>query len=189
MTPFAVETEGMELPEDLKRTVEFHGHLCPGILIGYRAAKAGLEALGGERAEDEELVAIVENDSCAVDAVQSLAGATFGKGNLFYRDHGKQVFTFALRPSGKAVRLALKAGALGDGSLSRDEKSRLLMTGKTEELFDVKMDTIELPEKARIKKSVVCASCGEPAMETRTREVAGKSLCMPCAERSLGKPS
>jgi len=91
------------LPEDLKRVVAFHGHLCPGVLIGYRATKAGLAALGAERAEDEELIAIVENDSCAADAVQALAGCTFGKGNFFFRDYGKQVFTFALRPSGRAL--------------------------------------------------------------------------------------
>jgi formylmethanofuran dehydrogenase subunit E-like metal-binding protein len=29
--------------EDFKRCVDFHGHICPGLSIGYRAAKAGLE--------------------------------------------------------------------------------------------------------------------------------------------------
>ncbi len=169
------------MPDDLKRVVDFHGHFCPGMMIGYRAAKAGLEILGSERAEDEELVAIVENDSCAVDAVQVLTGATFGKGNLIFRDHGKQVFTFMLRPSGKAVRLALKAGALGGGELSRDEKAELLSTRPTEELFDVQRTTLDLPAKAQIRKSVICDSCGEPVMETRTIGVKGKTLCFPCA--------
>ena len=68
------------IPKDLAMAVEFHGHLCPGLTIGYLAAKVGLERLGIGRAEDEELIAIVENDSCAVDAVQVLTGCTFGKG-------------------------------------------------------------------------------------------------------------
>ncbi len=174
--------EGTKLPADLEKTVEFHGHFCPGILIGYRAARVGLSMLGSRRSADEELVAIVENDSCAVDAVQVLTGATFGKGNLVYKDHGKQVFTFALRPSGKAVRVALKAGALGDGSVSRDEKSRLLLDKEADELFHIQEMTIDMPEAARTRKSLVCDECGEPVMETRTRKAGDRLLCIPCAE-------
>ena len=87
----------IELPDDLKTCVEFHGHLCPGVVIGYCTAKLGMRELSARRAGDEELIAIVENDTCAVDAIQVLTGCTFGKGNLFFRDHGKMVFTFATR--------------------------------------------------------------------------------------------
>jgi formylmethanofuran dehydrogenase subunit E len=59
-----------EIPKDLTAAVEFHGHLCPGLVMGYLAAKVGLERLGPDRAEDEELIAIVENDSCAVNSCQ-----------------------------------------------------------------------------------------------------------------------
>jgi formylmethanofuran dehydrogenase subunit E len=31
------------LPEDLRSAVAFHGHLCPGLLIGYRAVRAAME--------------------------------------------------------------------------------------------------------------------------------------------------
>ena len=51
----------------------------------------------------------MENDACGVDAVQVLTGCTIGKGNLIYKDHAKQVFTFICRDSKKAVRVALKA--------------------------------------------------------------------------------
>lgn len=182
MSPVADQGGKMELPEDLERAIEFHGHFCPGLLIGYRAARAGLSRLGADRSEDEELVAIVENDSCAVDAVQVITGATFGKGNLVFKDHGKQVFTFALRPSGRAVRVALKAGALGGGDLSREEKSRLLLTGDEGSLFAIEERTIDPPAEAEIRKSLVCNSCGEPVMETRTRKVDGKILCIPCSQ-------
>ena len=94
----------LELPDDLKRCVAFHGHLCPGVVIGYCAAKLGMRELSAQRAGDEEVIAIVENDTCAVDAIQVLTGCTFGKGNLFFRDHGKMVFTFALRANGQSVR-------------------------------------------------------------------------------------
>ncbi len=181
MSKYIGAVEGLEPPEDLRTVIDFHGHLCPGVLIGYRATKAGMARLASARSEDEELIAIVENDSCAVDAVQVLAGATFGKGNFFFEDHGKQVFTFALRPSGKAVRLSLKAGALGGGASSRDEKAKMLMDKAEDELFDVEEKTIEMPGKAQIRKSLLCDQCGEPVMSTRTREVGGKVVCIPCA--------
>jgi formylmethanofuran dehydrogenase subunit E len=72
-----------QLPADLDKVVAFHGHLCPGLLIGYRAAKAARQALGlAAPSQDEELVAVVENNSCSVDAFQVLLSTTFGKGNL-----------------------------------------------------------------------------------------------------------
>ena len=59
--------------DDLRDTIQFHGHLCPGLALGYRVAKAALRELKVNRPQDEELVAIVETDSCAADAVQTNA--------------------------------------------------------------------------------------------------------------------
>lgn len=173
------------LPTDFQGCAKFHGHICPGLALGYRATRAGIEALSANRALDEEFIAIVENDSCAVDAVQVLAGCTFGKGNLFVRDHGKQVYTFALRDSGRAVRVALRTevGRERSENMSRDERTQFLLARPTGELFDVRPVEIELPGPAEIHKSVVCEECGEAAMETRVRTVGGRRLCIPCAER------
>ncbi|MHB8919271.1 MAG: FmdE family protein, partial [Desulfocucumaceae bacterium] len=101
-----------------ERVCEFHGHVCPGLAIGFRAATLALKKMDFSRSVDEELIAIVENNACGVDAVQVLAGCTFGKGNLFFLDHGKQVYTFARRSHGKAVRVAVRYGAFHDPELS-----------------------------------------------------------------------
>src|SRR6266540_1461985 len=87
--------------------VDFHGHSCPGLALGYRVSLRALREFGVDRSGDEELVAIVENNSCAVDAVQVMTGCTFGKGNLIFRDFGKQVYTFIRRPSGKGLRISI----------------------------------------------------------------------------------
>ncbi|MBM4036552.1 MAG: formylmethanofuran dehydrogenase [Planctomycetes bacterium] len=166
-------------PRDLEQVVKFHGHFCGGILIGYRAAKAALEHLAAGRAEDEELVAIVENDSCAVDAVQVLTGCTLGKGNLHFRDYGKHVYTFALRPSGRAVRVSRKPGR----HLSHDE----MLSVPADDLFWIDNMTVKLPAPARIRDSAICERCGEPVMETRTRRRGGKLLCIPCASRGAAE--
>ena len=91
---------------DLREAIQFHGHLCPGLALGYRVAKAALRELKAERPRDEELVAIVENDSCAADAIQFITGATFGKGNLIFRDYGKHVYTFFNRRTNHGVRIS-----------------------------------------------------------------------------------
>ncbi|MHB1458991.1 MAG: FmdE family protein [Armatimonadota bacterium] len=169
---------------DLLETIRFHGHLCPGLAIGYRAAKTALDRLGTVRAEDEDLIAIVENDSCSTDAVQWLTGCTFGKGNFIFRDFGKQVFTFAIRPTGKAVRISLKQSDMLKGESAvqdREAKIHHLLSAPVEEVFDVKEMTIELPMSAQIHETLVCQNCGEGVMATRTVLDTGRILCIPCA--------
>ncbi len=192
--------------EDFKRCADFHGHICPGLAIGYRAAKAGLERLDESRAVDEEMVAIVENNACGVDAVQVLTGCTFGKGNFIYKDHGKQVFTFLGRKSGKGVRVAKKPD-LSDRSEKRQElfkkireetaseeerktfremhrqRACEILDKPAEELFSIRFVDVALPPKAVIEPSVVCEECGEPTMASRLTEENGRKVCGECLEK------
>jgi formylmethanofuran dehydrogenase subunit E len=200
------ETTNLQIPS-FEEAAKFHGHVCPGLTIGYIAAKAALEKLHTERDIDEELVTIVENDACGVDAVQVLTGCTIGKGNLIYRDHAKQVFTFICRDSGKAVRVALKASFNIDNIDPEVNKLRpKVMSGKAteeeakdfrgrmegishtmrhtpvEEMFDIRFVDAEIPHKARIFNSLKCAKCGEMMAESRTRVQNGEFVCIPCFE-------
>ena len=38
-----LENTKFELPEDLKKCVAFHGHLCPGLVYGYLVAKEAIK--------------------------------------------------------------------------------------------------------------------------------------------------
>jgi formylmethanofuran dehydrogenase subunit E len=164
--------------------VAFHGHSCPGLTIGYRMSKAALASMEGKRAEDEEIVAIVENDACGVDALQCLSGCTFGKGNLIFNDFGKHVYTLYNRKTRKGVRVSFKASAVPDG-LKEDRKDfmKWLLDAPDNAIVDVTEVQIEEPEPARIFKSVTCALCGEEVMETRTRKMDDKIACIPCAKK------
>ncbi len=177
----------MSQQELLERAIAFHGHFCPGLLIGYRAALIGLRELGVERAQDEELVAIAETDACGLDAVQVLTGCTMGKGNLILRDWGKQVFTFGRRSDGRMVRVALRYGVLnreGDQTLSEAERRQRarerLQEMSDQELYDVRWVDAPLPERARIFKSVQCSQCGEGVMEARVHLRDGQPVCPEC---------
>ncbi|MEW6113807.1 MAG: FmdE family protein [Thermodesulfobacteriota bacterium] len=191
--------------DEFKKCLEFHGHLCPGLAIGYKAAEAGLEWLRENRAFDEELVAIVETDACGADAVQVLTGCTFGKGNFIFRDHGKNVYTFASRRSGSGVRVALRAGAFrpNDRHMEliqkmrsetatdqekrefrslHESKSNELLEMEAPELFTMESVDIELPPKARMEPSNICDGCGEPTMASKLQQEGGSRICRSCAQ-------
>ncbi|HSD57711.1 MAG TPA: FmdE family protein [Methanotrichaceae archaeon] len=189
------------MEEDLKKAVEFHGHMCPGLAMGYRVAKYVKEHY--PRSEDEELVAIVENKSCSIDAIQDMLGCTFGKGNLVFKDYGKQAFTFYSWDKGKALRIYFKGDIFKDtdrlrqkyfkGELGPEEKKEFeamreqviqkVLTAPDEELLSVKEVDIPTPEKARIYPSLNCQECGEAFMEIMGRMVGGKVVCQACFEK------
>ena len=165
--------------------VAFHGHSCPGLAIGYRMTKAGLSFLSGQRSPDEELVAIVENNACGVDALQCLSGCTFGKGNLIFKDYGKHVYTLYDRRSKRGVRVVSNAHNVPENvAKDRDQFINWLLSAPEEEIVSLKEVQTDEPEAARIMNSVKCAFCGESVMETRTREINGKLACIPCAEKN-----
>jgi len=184
---------------------KFHGHVCPGSAIGYRAAETAINELSSSRSIDEEFLAIVENDSCSVDSIQVVTGCTFGKGNLIFKDHGKQVYTFVNRNTGDALRISLSKGideidpefgkvrqkAFSESASSEDkiefEKLKNKLSEKileipAKELFKIEHVEIEIPQEARIFPSVKCTKCGEMVAEHRARVENGNFVCIPCFE-------
>ncbi|MDJ0622728.1 MAG: FmdE family protein [Desulfocapsaceae bacterium] len=167
--------------QDVEKAVAFHGHSCPGLAIGIRAAEYALRKFSGTAADD--LICVTETDMCGVDGIQFLTGCTFGKGNLIHLDYGKAAFSFYDRDGTKALRLLLRpdamAGESGDEP-DRQEIERLLMSKPLEEIFKIEQIHGPPPRGARILASLACDSCGESTMESRTRRFAGETLCIPC---------
>lgn len=164
--------------------VKFHGHTCPGLAIGYRMSVAALNALESMRAEDEELVAIIENDACGVDALQCLSGCTFGKGNLLFHDYGKQAYTLYSRSSGSGVRVLYHGNGIPQ-KLRGDRPARIekILSAAADDLLTVTPVTIPEPEPARIMESLPCSVCGERVMTSRLQTIDGKPVCIPCREK------
>jgi formylmethanofuran dehydrogenase subunit E len=168
---------------DYSEIIRFHGHECPGLAIGYRMASAGMEELHSLRAADEEIVAIVENDACGVDALQYVTGCTFGKGNLVFRDYGKQVYTMYSRSGREGVRVVFHGKGVPDGVQGdRMGLAKWILKAPVDQILSVTHVSIKEPEPARVRRSITCASCGELVMESRVREIEGRRLCIPCAD-------
>ncbi len=187
----------------LKKCIDYHGHKCLGLLIGYRASRYAMNILKEKFARDEEIVAIVENSSCFVDAVSVVTGCTFGKGNLIFKDYGKMALSLISRTSGKGVRIYVDGrkikrderfieimnkvikGKADEKELKifgkmKRENEKKFMTLKDDEIFIVREYKNEIPQKARIYKSVECERCGELCMETKIEEIGGKKFCIEC---------
>ena len=157
--------------------VNFHGHECGGLTIGYKASLYAIELLKLEFSADEQVVCISENDACGVDAIQVMLGCSVGKGNLLFRMRGKSAYSFYNRKTGKSVRLVLKPKPEG---MTKEESFGYYQACPPEEMFDVKETTIALPEKARLFDSYTCDCCGEVTGANWIRLAGGKKLCLDC---------
>ncbi len=187
-----------------EHVVEFHGHSCIGSALGYRVALKAMDWLKANRSEDEEIVCVVENDSCAVDAIQAVTGCTFGKGNLKFRDIGKRGYTFYNRNTGAAVRIlenyrpkedseqaelrkAIFGGTAtaGQKELFREKSKAVIkdiLSAPEDEVLEMKAVAAPPPDKARLYETLTCASCGEKVMEPRTVKTDGGVYCADCAD-------
>jgi formylmethanofuran dehydrogenase subunit E len=194
-----------QLPEDLKKCIEFHGHLCPGLVYGYIVSKKAMDLLELDRSRDEEVVAISENDSCAVDAIQILLGTSIGKGNLTLKDYGKNVYTILNRKNKGAYRFSRKKhyqyqgkskdefiqldAAISSGTAAEKDKHRHKMLKSADllqrpfgDIFSVEKVDCSMPPYAPLSRSEACATCGEMTMSTKMIETEnGEHVCIPCA--------
>ena len=186
----------------LELAIQFHGHICPGLLMGIRVAEFAQKHLGISQDVDEELLAVVETNSCGVDAIQSILGCTFGKGNLIFKDYGKNVYTIASREQKRTVRIAQKYSdrkssesiryrELGNKDhLTEAEEaekedllviiSENLMSVPFEELFSWQDVDFVFTEKAQIHATIQCAVCGEGVMDIRATDTAQGLICPAC---------
>jgi len=196
------------MPEDLKRCVEFHGHICPGLIYGYRVAKEAMRLMDIARAVDEEVVAICENDSCAVDAIQVLLGTVIGKGNLIIRDYGKNAYTVLSRSRRKAYRFsrktdyaysgeaqseferldkAMTAGEASEADIRKLRRLKIddLLTRPFAEIFVTEEAPFDEPQYAPLDRSASCALCGEMTMAAKMVKLDdGRQVCIPCSRKA-----
>lgn len=181
------------LEEYLALAAEAHGHMCPGQVLGVRMAMLGLKALAIDdpAKHRKRLLAFVEIDRCATDAVSLVTGCRLGSRTLKFVDHGKVAATFVNLETQKAVRVL----ARDDSRLKAKSMFAQLCAPYRQQLEAYKvMDDAELftvrpvrvilkPEDlpGRPRSRVVCEQCREGVNDGRERTVNGRILCRGCA--------
>ena len=186
-----------------------HGHKCPAMPTGLRAGLAALTTLGVDRAQDGQLVALIEigQDHCATcyaDGIQMSTGCTFGKGNIQKLGYGKFALTLIDRKTGNSVRVVTRPEIIQRNKESEFIQYRMkgvpasqidpalvdplvdfILNATNAELFEIgEVAQKQLPAMhVHDFNTVLCESCGEVTVESYARIKSGKVVCSPCAEQ------
>jgi len=193
----------------MKRLIDFHGHLCPDLIIGAKFSEYVQKFLSSR--EDKKISIIAENSTSAIDAIQVLLGTTVGNHRLHIFDFGKHNYTVFLTGSREAFRFSLKEISFGDEEefnqlgekiideeivfdeiirLQKllDERVRLLLELKPNQLFEIE----ELDEWIPLLKEmpsvyITCEECKQPVLKRYKVDYKGKSYCIPCFQKVSSK--
>lgn len=195
----------------LEAGLVLHGHKCPAMPMGLRVGAAALNKLGVERAQDGQLMALVElgEDHCATcfaDGIQMITGCTFGKGNIRKLNYGKWGVTIIDKKSGRAVRVSPKAEAMAANKQSdffkKYREKGVPASHVPPEVVDPLVERVMAAPDDRMLNigdvfdykwtdaphsfdSFVCESCGEMTAEIYGRVLGDKKVCIPCRQKAL----
>ncbi len=194
--------------EQFEAAMAFHGHKCPAMPLGFRAAEAAMNALGVGRAQDKELHLISETGKghaagCFVDGIMSATGCTYGKSNIEKKYYNKMAFTLIEVATGRSVRVRLKDDFFGnmlESPFVAQRKRGVPPQDVPAEIADPLVDKLlNMPEEMFLEVGPVqsvdfsrgracfdtdlCAECGERVFVDKLAD----HVCIPCRRKATGQ--
>jgi formylmethanofuran dehydrogenase subunit E len=204
---FYREDRKMLVNMTLKRVIDFHGHLCPDLVLGGKACEYVQKLFSENKDLEAGVTIIAENCTSALDAIQILLGATVGNQRLQVMDFGKHNYMFLFKTGHNSIKLSLRRQHYGDEDEYRtleqkimkdqvtleevvdfqkilDSRVKQLLTLLPEDLFDIELiEPIQQPtETATIYLS--CSKCGQQVLRSRTINYKDEIYCIPCFQRN-----
>lgn len=199
------------VPIPLSNAAYYHGHLCPELAIGYRAAQIAFQELGLSRENAPQFFVLAENMSSAIESLQLVTGCTIGNRNFFAYDLGKHVYYFGrfstAHESRKALRLALTNLVVDLSHKSELEKNILAGQASAAELKEYQQaidDAVEkilnLPDEELFSKTRIalhppwvttrqdytkCCGCGEVITVEKSIPGKGGFFCRVCRSKAI----
>jgi formylmethanofuran dehydrogenase subunit E len=131
------------LNETLKQIEQFHGHIGPYAVIGYRMGIIANEKLGSDPFSKKAIIYTGTTPplSCVVDGIQISSGCTLGKGNLNVKSDGIPKAIFSKNDGShleiilkKAIQNEINSNVTKDNIISYSEK---MFNKSDEELFEI----------------------------------------------------
>lgn len=95
-----------------EQVIDFHGHTCPGIAIGYRVAILAQKEMGIRPTSDSELLVKAETRSCALDAFQIINKATIGRRALIIEDAHQPIYSFHFTGTQEILKITVNSALL-----------------------------------------------------------------------------
>jgi len=168
---------------------EFHGHVCPGIVLGTRLTIAGMRELGmNPKEKNKNLIVYIEIDRCGADAVQAITGCSLGHRSLKYKDYGKFAATFVNTQNGNAIRVSIhEKNRAEHDKLPPKEVIRVLSEAPEQEILKIEHVRLTIPKEDLPGFPVgkaVCSRCGEQVSDNRHVMINGQPLCRNCVGES-----
>jgi formylmethanofuran dehydrogenase subunit E len=178
----------------LRESVEKHGHLCPGQVIGVRMAVLGCRLIGldepSSKTQRKKLMVFVEIDRCATDAIESVTGCKLGKRNLKLENYGIMAATFLNLETSLAYRIVAREEARGLAALYAPEVTdphqqqlAAYMSMSDQELFQVQRVEVSVPPwemPGPTMRKARCSICGQVVRDGKEVLRGDQVLCRPC---------
>jgi formylmethanofuran dehydrogenase subunit E len=196
---------------EFEMALAFHGHKCPAMPLGFRAAQAAMQVLGVERAKDKELHVISETGKghaagCFLDGVMSATGCTYGKSNIEKLYYNKMAFTLIDVNAGRSVRVRLKDEFFGNmlnspfvaqrkqGVAPQDIPAEVtdplvskVMTMPEDMFLEIgPTEPFEFPRGKGCFDTALCTQCGERVFVDKLIDTESGRVCIPCHEKHSG---
>ena len=183
----------------LEGVADFHGDLCPELVIGCKACQMALELLP-ELNTFRDLIVIAENNSSpALDAIQFGLGCTVGNRKLRVIDHNRHVYLFASGIGGYGVKLSLETIRFDDENRFNEFERKVVEGSATlddavcyQRLLDArvaKLAELKNEEVFEVEKIRKCFICSNFLTESLVHENYGFPMCENCRLDMTGNNS
>jgi formylmethanofuran dehydrogenase subunit E len=188
-----------------------HGHYCPGLAMGVIGSVYSVNKINEFSDGMENILAVLEINSCFTDGIQYVTGCTPGNNSLIYRDFGKTAFSLVKR-DGIGIRLTPNISFRGSLSKREPEFSKyynLVVAEKNrdekllrefkksaqkacfnmiqwdiEDIFKIKEVKLKVPDYAPVRESIFCCKCDEEIMKEKEIIKNGEIYCKGCGKDS-----
>lgn len=175
------EKSMLTFQEDLKKAIDYHGHLCSGQILGVRMARMALSYFKIEDPKNyRDLIVYVECDRCLADAIGIVTGCNLGRRRLKWMDYGKIACSFLDLKTKKAIRIVRIGHQYPQEG---EELVEFFEQFVDEQLFqleevEIPIEPWDLPGKPI--SVAVCEMCNEEILDHREVLVDGHIFCKGC---------
>lgn len=179
----------------LEESGKFHGHLCPGQVVGVRMAMLGCRLIGLDhpkrREQIKKLLVYVEMDRCTADAIAQVTGVKLGRRSLKFMDYGIMAATFLNLATQKSYRIisteesrqlsSLYAPGIKGKHQTQFEAYKRMPDSVLFRVQKVRVTLSRFDMPGPTKQKIKCEHCGQVVRDNRQVEKNGRILCKACA--------
>ena len=207
-----IEDRKMITDMHIKRVVDFHGHVCPELVLGGKLCEMIKESVALNIISENDYTIFAENTTSSLDAIQVLLGVTIGNQRLMVMDYGKHHYTVSEKNKNNSLLFKLKELSFEDEELFHQLEEKIsandaflddlisyqqmidtrvmqILDTPPQDLFSVEGVPKPISGGQSSSRYLVCSHCGEKVLASRCISPAESDgpLCPPCHQMISSK--